>query len=224
MNLLPSALYGAGGWREALAAALSDGVIRGIPGGLVSGRPFFVAALLGSPALLAPAREALRRWRLKSALQHAKRAFDRAFTGRIRFELDDQPRMKAEALALLLPMISGEDADPLALQAICLDPRHGADAVRLGVKALIGDWKSDPAVRTQPCRRGLAFARASIPCILTARRTGSGARRRSPSRPSPSGPSPRAARLDPLLMPGMAGTRSASDHPARPPERYPFRL
>jgi diacylglycerol kinase family enzyme len=166
MNMLPNALYGKCDWREALAASLSAGVVRSVPGGTVDGRPFYVAAILGTPALWAPAREAMRKKSLKLALQYAKRAVARAFTGKLRFELDGGPRAKAEALALLSPLMSDICPDETQLEAIALDPRHAADAVRIGIKALIGGWRSDPAVNAQCCRRGRAISKRAIPCLI----------------------------------------------------------
>jgi diacylglycerol kinase family enzyme len=165
MNLLPTALYGTSNWREALTSALTDGVVRSVPGGAVDGRTFCVAAILGSPALWSPAREAFRKWKMQLALHNARRAIGRAFTGKVRIEMDEGQHMKAEALALLSPLICGEEAAS-ALQAIGLDPQNGGDALRIGMKALVGNWRADSAVRTQPCHRGRAFSRRSIPCIL----------------------------------------------------------
>mgnify|MGYP002133071793 CR=1 FL=1 len=56
MNMLPNALYGGRDWKTAMADILSDGVERNISGGEIDGRAFYVAAILGSPALWAEAR------------------------------------------------------------------------------------------------------------------------------------------------------------------------
>ena len=53
-----------------------------------------------------------------------------------------------------------------ALEAIALDPRHAAEALRLGAKALAGGWRSDPAVKARLCQRGRVFSKRPIPCIL----------------------------------------------------------
>jgi diacylglycerol kinase family enzyme len=166
MNLLPYALYGKCDWRDALNNALQSGVVRQVPGGEVGGHLFFVAAILGAPALWAPAREALRQMRLMLALARARHALARAFTGKPRFELEGGPPVKAEALALLSPLISDALSDESALEAVVLDPRHAADVLRIGVMALGGAWRSDPAVKAQACHRGRALAKRSIPCIL----------------------------------------------------------
>ncbi len=55
MNMLPHALYGVVPWPEAMANCLKSGQERMISGGEINGRLFFVAAILGSPALWAEA-------------------------------------------------------------------------------------------------------------------------------------------------------------------------
>ncbi len=166
MNLLPYALYGKCDWRTALEAALRAGVTRPVPGGLVGARSFYVAAILGAPALWAPAREAVRHKKLKLALLCARQAVAQAFTGKLRFQPYGAPLVKAEALALLSPLISDACDHEAALEAIVLDPRDAADVLRIGGRALIGAWRSDPAISAQFCRRGRVFAKRSIPCIL----------------------------------------------------------
>ena len=51
----------------ALRAALENGEPKAVAGGVVEGEAFYCAAILGSPALWAPAREAMREGRLKLA-------------------------------------------------------------------------------------------------------------------------------------------------------------
>jgi diacylglycerol kinase family enzyme len=61
MNMLPKALYGTADWKLALRRALEEGEPQSVSGGEVSGEYFYCAAILGSPALWAPAREAMRK-------------------------------------------------------------------------------------------------------------------------------------------------------------------
>lgn len=166
MNLLPYALYGRRPWQEALESALQNGHVRAAPGGRVGGQSFYVAAILGAPALWAPAREAVRHGKLRLAYLHAKRAFARAFTSKLRFTLDDGPRIKAEALGLISPLMSDACVDDSALEAVALDPRHAADAFRIGFASLFGDWRADPAVQSQCCRKAHVHALSPIPCLL----------------------------------------------------------
>jgi diacylglycerol kinase family enzyme len=166
MNMLPHALYGPLPWRDALAQALDHGVERMVSGGEVDGRRFFVAAILGAPALWAPAREAVRRGKLRLAVLRARRALAHAFSGRLHFTLDGTERHKAEALTLMCPLVSrGLDRDDV-LEAAALDPKDAVEAFRLGAHAVLGDWRDDPSVTVRPCRFGRVRARGRIPAVL----------------------------------------------------------
>ena len=57
MNMLPGAVYGGRPWDEALKLALEEGRERELGGGCIEGHRFLCAAILGSPARLAPARD-----------------------------------------------------------------------------------------------------------------------------------------------------------------------
>ncbi|MBI1683329.1 diacylglycerol/lipid kinase family protein [Caulobacter hibisci] len=167
MNMLPRALYGERAWPQALAACLTHGEERMISGGEVAGKLFFVAAILGSPALWAEAREAARQGRADLAIMRAQRALRRAFSSRLRYVLDGRPKEKAEALTLMCPLVStGLAADERALEAAALDPTNALDIFRLGVKTVTGDWRDDPSVSVQRCRIGRAWAGGRIPAIL----------------------------------------------------------
>lgn len=138
-----------------------------ISGGEVGGRLFFVAAILGSPALWATAREAARDGRFDLAIARARRAFQRAFSGRLRFVLDGRPKQRAEALTLMCPLVSTAlDAEERALEAAALDPSSALDVFRLGFNAARGQWRDDPSVSVGRCRTGSVWAGGRIPAIL----------------------------------------------------------
>ena len=122
MNMLPKALYGTADWKQALRRALEEGEPQYVSGGEVQGEYFYCAAILGSPALWAPAREAMRTGKLRLAWQYGRRALKRAFTGRLRFSLDGGDRRRAEALVLISPMISKAMEEPVGLEAAAMDP------------------------------------------------------------------------------------------------------
>jgi diacylglycerol kinase family enzyme len=167
MNMLPHAVYGERTWPEALTDALLKGEPREVGGGEVDGRFFLVAAILGSPALWAPAREAARQRKLRLALLRAKRAFSRAFTGRLRYGLDSGPRGKAEAMIFMCPLASKAMADDEpALEAAGVAPTGPGDALRLGLHAALGDWRRDPAVEVGRCRHARVWSSGRIPAIL----------------------------------------------------------
>jgi len=172
MNMLPHALYGRRTWQEALEAILRDGRIRPVAGGDVDGRPFHVAAILGDPTLWAPAREALRSGLLRQAIY----AFKRGFQRRLRFSLDGAPHRKAQALALLCPLVSrAVPSDTPALEALAIDPSNFGAVLRLGLHALLsplvgpalgGDWRTDPSVTPDQCTAGRVYARRHLNAII----------------------------------------------------------
>lgn len=166
MNMLPKALYGTTDWKQALHIALTEGVSRPVAGGEIEGRPFYCAAILGSPALWAPAREAVRSGAPKLAWLYARRAARRAFSGRIRFRLDDGETRKGEALALITPMISKAMETPDGLEAAVMNLSNAREAFRLAATAVFADWRNDSSVETLVVKKALAWARNPIPAIL----------------------------------------------------------
>jgi diacylglycerol kinase family enzyme len=166
MNMLPKALYGTGDWKLALRRALDEGVPQPVAGGEVDGEAFYCAAIFGSPALWAPAREAVREGKLKLAVMYGRRAFNRAFSGRIRFVLDEGERQKAEALVLISPMISAAMTEAIGLEAAVMKTSRTGEAVRLAAHALFSDWRRDPNVETLPTRKVAIAARARIPAVI----------------------------------------------------------
>jgi diacylglycerol kinase family enzyme len=167
MNMLPHAIYGQRPWQVALTIALEHGYEQPIGGGEVDGHSFLVAAILGSPALWAPAREAARVGERKLAWLRARRALRRAFSGRLRYILDSGQREKAEALVFMCPLTSrGLNNDETALEAAALDVKDTIDAFRLGFHALTGDWRAAPGVEVTKCRIGRVWSAHGIPATL----------------------------------------------------------
>jgi diacylglycerol kinase family enzyme len=166
LNMLPHALYGAAPWREALRATLSDGVERMVSGGRVCGRSFYVAAVLGAPALWGQAREALRSGKLVEAKRRMDLAIRRAFAGGLRYGAEGQLGRKGEALVLICPLVSKALEQECALELAALDFHDGRELVRLALNGVTGAWRRDPAVSVELVQRGWASMRGSIPSIL----------------------------------------------------------
>ena len=166
MNMLPHALYGPVNWRDALASALSEGIVRPVSGGEIGGKTFYVAAILGAPALWANAREALRARKYRQAWISGRIAASRAFAHKLHYTLGDGVADEARALTLMCPMVSRAPVEDGALEAASLDPKDVAELVRLGFNAVTGDWRADPSVRTTLTRAGMAWAKGRIPAIL----------------------------------------------------------
>ena len=166
LNMLPHALYGAPPWREALRATLTDGVEQTVSGGRVCGHSFYVAAVLGAPALWGPAREALRSGKLVRAMRRMELAVRRAFAGGLRYGAGEQPGRRGEALVLICPLISKVLEQECALELAALDFQDARELARLALSGVTGAWRSDPAVSVELVQRGWASMRGSIPSIL----------------------------------------------------------
>lgn len=167
MNMLPHAVYGVQPWQDALRQVLEGGETRMLGGGQIGEHRFLVAAILGSPALWAHAREAARDRDIPRAITKARQAMRRAFTGRLRYKLDAQPRAKAEALVLMCPVASSAlSEDAMALEAAVLDVHGAGDALRLGFNALVRDWRTDRSVETHACQGVQVWSAQAIPALL----------------------------------------------------------
>jgi diacylglycerol kinase family enzyme len=167
MNMLPHALYGLRDWKTALRDSITNGEVRHVGGGDINGQNFYVAAILGSPALFAEAREAVRGGDLVLAFKRAQRAFRRVLRGRLKYSFEKGRSGKAEAITLLCPLISAAlPDDEKALEAATLDVRTAADVFRLAYTAAVRDWREDPAVSVGLCKHGEVRAYGQIPAIL----------------------------------------------------------
>ncbi|MDB5453750.1 MAG: hypothetical protein JWO33_2328 [Caulobacteraceae bacterium] len=167
MNMLPHAVYGVRPWQDALVRALEGGHEKMLGGGEVEGRQFLVAAILGPPALWAPAREAARSGKGRLAILRARRALRRAFTGRLRYSLDGGQREKTESLVVMCPLTSrvlGEEEQ--ALEAAAMDLHNAADVVSLGLSALRGDWRHDRSVAVERCQVARVWSAQGVPALL----------------------------------------------------------
>jgi len=170
MNMLPRALYGTADWKVALRRALEEGAPQCVAGGEVTdGRfrqAFYCAAILGAPALWAPAREAVREGKFGLAWAYGRRALKRAFSGRLRFSLDGRTDRRAEALVLISPMISKAMDEHTGLEAAAMNPADALQAFRLAAHAVFDDWRQDPAVTTKAIQQATIRARSRIPAVI----------------------------------------------------------
>ncbi len=166
MNMLPRALYGNRAWPDILEAALHHSAERWVSGGEVGGYRFYCAAILGSPALLALAREAVRSGKLARAWRYATTALRRALLTRVRFHGDGGTERKAVALGLICPLVSRTCDEERALEAAILDVHDAMEVFRLGLRNMLGDWRGDPAVTVESCVRGRVWARSPIPGLF----------------------------------------------------------
>jgi diacylglycerol kinase family enzyme len=170
MNMLPHAIYGEVDWQTGLVDALTKGEVATIAGGEVDGRSFYVAAILGAPALFAYVREAAREHQWRQAVRYIRNAYASTFSKQVKYSFDGSPAEKAEAVALLCPLVSKKLTEQKALEAAAINPKGAVDAFKLGVRTLLAnagaDWRRDPNVTTACIQSGRAWASGSLPAIL----------------------------------------------------------
>jgi diacylglycerol kinase family enzyme len=165
MNVLPKALYGPLTWQEAIVAALESGTVRDLPGARAGEHLFFVAGIFGSPARMAEAREAVREGKFFAAIDKFSTAVKRAFGHRLRARRDLSPVTRAEAVAIVCPLFSKSPGDD-RLETAFLDPAGALSAFRLGIGALTGAWRTDPATDIRACRSTEISGRGEVPAVL----------------------------------------------------------
>jgi diacylglycerol kinase family enzyme len=167
MNMLPHALYGARSWPDALAETLSAPCIRAISGGRAGGEPFFCAAVLGAPSLWADAREALRRLHLIEAARRAVTAIRRHSDEPLEYRLDDGPLGKAEAIAVICPLVSrAMGHDELSLEAAAIEPVVASALFRLAFHAMFDDWRNDPGISLAKVTKVDVKGHGRVPMIV----------------------------------------------------------
>ena len=165
LNVLPRALYGELAWPDALTAALERGVVRRLPAGKANGIPFFVAALFGSPAILARAREAVREGRFVAAFNGLRHYMKRSFSHRLRAGCDGKRLRKAEAIAVLCGAFTGHVGGE-GLEWARFDAKKTIDLALLSFKALSQSWRDDKTVEIGGCVRGQIYSPGVIPAAL----------------------------------------------------------
>ena len=56
--------------------------------------------------------------------------------------------------------------DDQALEAAIIDPQGLAQAARIGLSAMVADWRNDPSVTSLTCRTAGVWAAGRIPAVL----------------------------------------------------------
>lgn len=165
MNVLPNALFGPGAWRDVLEFALTGGEVRRLSAGAANGELFFVAAMFGAPALLARAREAVRKGRLLQAMNRVNRFFERAFSRRLRAYPERCARREVEAVGVLCAAMFGNPSGK-DFEWVNLTATGYLELARAGMSALGPNWREDPAVDALQCSGGVIRGVGAIPATL----------------------------------------------------------
>ncbi len=167
MNLLPKALYGEVSWEAALQATLRDPMVRTISGGTVGTERFFIAAILGAPALWTKAREALREGNLAEALDEGKHALEGMFSSKIAYHFDELNEGTAEVVAVTCPLVSSALADDRrVLEAAVIDVPGAGELFELATAAALGQWRDARNVGIVNTKRVQVSSTTKIPVIV----------------------------------------------------------
>jgi diacylglycerol kinase family enzyme len=167
MNMLPQALYGEASWEDTLRNVLAAPVTKILSGGQVAKKRFFVAAVVGMPALWAQARESVREGDIVEVVEKGAVAFQRMFETKLRYVFSEYSRGEAAAVVLICPLISKQLSDSeQALEAAAIDVENAAQVVGLATAAAFGKWRDDGRVRLAKTKRLTVQSSNDIPAML----------------------------------------------------------
>ena len=167
MNMLPRALYGNVSWEEALKKTLTAPSTKVLSGGRVANKRFFIAAIVGAPALWTQPRESMREGNIADAIKKGSVAFRRMFEAKVQYYISEETKGEAEAVALICPLISEEMSDSeQALEAAVIDVESAAEVIGLVSTAAFGKWRDHRNILLTSTKSMRVQSRNDIPAIL----------------------------------------------------------
>jgi diacylglycerol kinase family enzyme len=167
MNMLPRALYGNVSWEEALKKTLTAPSTKVLSGGRVSTKRFFIAAIVGAPALWTQPRESMREGNIADAIKKGSVAFRRMFEAKVQYLISGGAKGEAEAVALICPLISEEMSDSAqSLEAAIIDVESAAEVIGLASTAAFGKWRDDKNILLTKTKRVNVQSSKEIPATL----------------------------------------------------------
>jgi diacylglycerol kinase family enzyme len=167
MNMLPRALYGNVLWEEALKKTITAPSTRVLSGGRVVNKRFFIAAIVGAPALWTQPRESMREGNIADAIKKGSVAFRRIFETKVQYLISGGAKGEAEAVALICPLISEEMSDSeQALEAAIIDVESAAELIGLATTAAFGKWRDDRNILLTKTKRVNVQSSKEIPSTL----------------------------------------------------------
>jgi diacylglycerol kinase family enzyme len=167
MNMLPRALYGNVSWEEALKKTLTAPSTKMLSGGRVANKRFFIAAIVGAPALWTQPRESMREGKITDAIKKGSVAFQKMFETRVQYLISGGAKGETEAVALICPLISEEMSDSeQALEAAIIDVESAAEVIGLASTAAFGKWRDDKNILLTKTKRVDVQSSKEIPATL----------------------------------------------------------
>jgi diacylglycerol kinase family enzyme len=167
MNMLPRALYRDVSWEEALEKTLTAPSTKVLSGGRVANKRFFIAAIVGAPALWTQPRESMRDGNIADAIKKGSVAFRRMFEAKVQYLISGGAKGETEAVALICPLISEEMSDSeQALEAAIIDVESAAEVIGLATTAAFGKWRDDRNILLTKTKRVNVQSSNDIPATL----------------------------------------------------------
>ena len=175
MNMLPRALYGDVSWEDALENTLNAPSAKVLSGGRIADKQFFIAAIVGAPALWAEARESIREGDIGDAIEKGSVAFRNMFETKVQYLISGEIKGEAEAVVLICPLISEEMSDSeQALEAAFIDVESATEVIGLATAAAFGKWRDDRNILLTKTKRVAVHSSKDIPAILDGERVNLG--------------------------------------------------
>lgn len=103
--MLPRALYGGVSWQDALKNTFADPMTKALSAGRAGDDLFFVAAVIGAPALWMETRESMREDDIVDAVEKSAVAFQAMFDTKIQYSISSGRTGEAEVLAIICPLV-----------------------------------------------------------------------------------------------------------------------
>jgi Sphingosine kinase and enzymes related to eukaryotic diacylglycerol kinase len=167
MNVLPRALYGDLSWEDALKNTLAAPSAKMLSGARVANKQFFVAAIVGAPALWVQARESVREGDILDVIERGSVALQNMFETKVRYRMSEQINGEAEAVVLICPLVSEEmSGSEQALEAAVVDVENAAEVIRLATAAAFGKWRDDRKILLTKTKRLAVQSNNEIPATL----------------------------------------------------------
>jgi diacylglycerol kinase family enzyme len=167
MNMLPRALYGNVSWEESLKKTLTAPSIKVLSGGRVANKRFFIAAIVGAPALWTQPRESMREGNIADAIKKGSVAFRRMFETKVQYLISGGAKGETEAVALICPLVSEEMSDSeQALEAAIIDVQSAVEVIGLATTAAFGKWRDDKNILLTKTKRVNVQSSKEIPAAL----------------------------------------------------------
>ena len=171
LNMLPRALYGDVSWQDTLKNTLADPATKQLSGGRTGEELFFVAAVVGAPALWMEARESIREGDMVDAVEKSAVAFQAMFDSKIRYSISSEASGEAEVVAVICPLVSEQMSDSeQALEAAAIDVQSAAELLRLATAAAFGKWRNDKSVNLTKTQRVTVQSSRDIPLFVDGER------------------------------------------------------